>query len=140
MAKILIVDDELELKDVLVENLSAQSYEARGCGSGSEALEVLRAERFDLLITDLMMSEMSGLVLIKAALEIDPRLVTIIMTGQSSIQSVEEAVSLGAFEYVPKPFTMRTMMPVVTRALDSRNSGKRVADRAAADSTDSLTP
>ena len=120
MAKILIVDDEIELKNVLVEILAAHSHEARGFISWREALEVLRAEHFDLLISDLMMPEIGGVVLIKTALEIAPHLVTIIMTGQGTIQSVEEATALGVFDYVLKPFTLRTLLPIVKRALDSR--------------------
>ena len=125
MAKILIVDDEIELKNVLVEILSAHSHEARGYTSWREALEILRAEHFDLLISDLMMPETGGLVLVKKALEIAPHLITIIMTGQGTIQSVEEATALGVFDYVLKPFSMRTLLPIVNLALDSRNSRKR---------------
>jgi DNA-binding NtrC family response regulator len=123
MAKILIVDDEVELKNVLVENLLAHSHEARGCASGKEALAALRVEKFDLLISDLMMAEMDGLALIKAALEIDPHMITIIMTGQGTNQSAEEAISLGVFDFLLKPFTMRTLIPILKRALDSRNPG-----------------
>lgn len=131
MAKILIVDDEIELKNVLAETLAAHSHEVRGCTSGLEALEVLRAESFDLLISDLMMPEIGGLALIKAALAIDSHLVTIIMTGQGTIQSAEEAEGLGVFDYLLKPFTMRTMHTAVSRALDSRKSVRKVANQAA---------
>ena len=129
MAKILVVDDEIELKTVLVEALSARSHEARGYTSAHEALAVLRVERFDLLISDLMMPEMSGLALIKAALEIDPNLVTIVMTGQGATQSAEEAKRLGAVDYLLKPFTMRTMQTLVNRALE-RISGEKEASYA----------
>ena len=121
VGKILVVDDEIELKNALVDALSAQSYEARGYTSGHEALEALRGEDFDLLISDLMMPEMDGIALIKAALEIDPHLVAIMMTGQGTIQTAVDAMKFGAFDYVLKPFTMQTIMPVLTRAVNMRH-------------------
>ena len=124
VGKVLVVDDEVELKDALVDALTAQSYEVRGYNSGSEALEVLRKEDFDLLITDLMMPEMDGIALIKAALVIDPHLVAIVMTGQGTIQTAIEAMKAGAFDFVLKPFRLDTLMPVLTRAINNRRLRK----------------
>jgi two-component system cell cycle sensor histidine kinase/response regulator CckA len=121
VGKILVVDDEIELKNALVEALSARSYEARGYTNGHEALEALRGEDFDLLISDLMMPEMDGIALIKAALKIDPHLVAIVMTGQGTIQTAVDAMKFGAFDYVLKPFSMQTIMPVLTRAVNMRH-------------------
>lgn len=121
VGKILVVDDEIELKNALVEALSAQTYEVRGYTSGDEALVALRGEDFDLLICDLMMPEMDGIALIKAALEIDPHLVAIIMTGQGTIQTAVQAMKAGAFDYVLKPFRLQSFMPVLTRAMNTRH-------------------
>jgi two-component system cell cycle sensor histidine kinase/response regulator CckA len=121
VAKILVVDDEIELKNALVDALSAQSCEARGYTSGHEALEALRGEDFDLLISDLMMPEMDGIALTKAALEIDPHLVAIIMTGQGTIQTAVDAMKVGAFDYVLKPFRLQNFLPVLTRAMNTRH-------------------
>src|ERR1700730_11465339 len=121
VGRILVVDDEIELKNALVDALLAQSYEVRGFTSGQEALVALRAADFDLLISDLMMPEMDGIELVKAALAIDPHLVAIIMTGQGTIQTAVEAMKLGAFDYVLKPFRLQTMLPVLTRAINTRH-------------------
>jgi two-component system cell cycle sensor histidine kinase/response regulator CckA len=121
VGKILVVDDEIELGSALVDSLLELSYEARGYASGNEALEVLRDEDFDLLISDLMMPEMDGIALIKAALEIDRHLVAIIMTGQGTIQTAVEAMKVGAFDYVLKPFRLENFMPVLTRAMNTRH-------------------
>lgn len=118
---ILVVDDEPELRNVLVEALTRQGFEVCGCSSGRRALEELRAKNFDLLLTDLMMPEMDGIALLTAALEIDPHLVGIVMTGQGTIQTAIEAMKLGAFDYVLKPFRMQTLMPVLTRAINTRH-------------------
>src|SRR5213080_277831 len=120
VAKILVVDDEAELKNALVEALSAQSFEVRGFTNGAHALSVLRQEAFDILLSDLMMPEMDGITLVEKALEIDPHLVTIIMTGQGTIQTAVDAMKVGAFDYVLKPFRMATLLPTLTRAINSR--------------------
>jgi len=118
--KIIVVDDELELKNILVEALSAQGFEVAGFSSGHQALEELRQRDFDLLLTDLMMPEMDGIALLKTALQIDPQLIGIIMTGQGTIQTVVEAMKVGAFDYVLKPFQLQTVMPALTRAIGTR--------------------
>jgi len=120
IGKILVVDDEIQLKNALVEELLKRSFEARGYTSGHEALEALQVETFDLLISDLMMPEMDGIALIKAALEIDPHLVALIITGQGTIQTAVAAEEAGVFEYILKPFRLQTLMPILIRALDTR--------------------
>jgi PAS domain S-box-containing protein len=120
IGKILVVDDETELKGVLVESLIAQGFEATGYSSGQDALKALRNDNFDLLLTDLMMPEMDGITLLQAAHEIDPDLVTLVMTGQGTIQTAVDAMKFGAFDYVLKPFRFQTLLPLLTRAINSR--------------------
>ncbi|HBB96464.1 MAG TPA: hypothetical protein DC054_13840 [Blastocatellia bacterium] len=120
VAKILVVDDEVELKNALVEALSAHSFEVRGFTDGAHALSALRQEAFDVLLSDLMMPELDGITLIEKALEIDPHLVPIIMTGQGTIQTAVDAMKIGAFDYVLKPFRLATMLPTLTRAINAR--------------------
>lgn len=115
VGKILVVDDEPKLKSILVEELGGQGYETRGCSSAIQALAELREHDFDLLLTDLMMPGMDGIALLKAALEIDPHLVGIIMTGQGTIETAVDAMKFGAFDYVLKPFRLQTVLPVLTR-------------------------
>jgi PAS domain S-box-containing protein len=120
VGKILVVDDEPELRSILVESLQRHGYEVTGCGSGRNALAELRERDFDLLLTDLMMPEMDGIALLKAALEIDPHLVGIIVTGQGTIQTAVDAMQIGAFDYVLKPFRLQNLLPVLTRAVNTR--------------------
>jgi two-component system cell cycle sensor histidine kinase/response regulator CckA len=120
IGKVLVVDDEVELKNVLVQILNAQRYEATGFSTPSEALAALRDEAFDVLLTDLMMPEMDGIQLLQAAIAIDPHLVCIVMTGQGTIQTAVDAMRLGAFDYVLKPFRLQTILPVLTRAMNLR--------------------
>ncbi|HYV00629.1 MAG TPA: response regulator, partial [Pyrinomonadaceae bacterium] len=121
IGKILIVDDEVELKNVLVEALTAQGYEAVGFTAAAQALAALQEESFDILLTDLMMTELDGISLLRAGLEIDPNLVCIMMTGHGTIQTAVDAMKIGAFDYVLKPFRLQTMLPVLTRAMITRH-------------------
>jgi DNA-binding NtrC family response regulator len=121
IGSILVVEDEPELKEILVETLTRQGFEVTGCSLGHQAIEELRAKNFDLLLTDLMMPEMDGISLLKSALEIDAHLVGVIMTGQGTIKTAIDAMKLGAFDYVLKPFRMQTLLPVLTRAMNVRH-------------------
>ena len=80
----------------------------------------LAKQNFDLLLTDLMMPGMDGIQLLRKALESDPNLVGIIMTGQGTIPSAVEATKLGAFDYVLKPFNLQSMLPILARGLNVR--------------------
>lgn len=120
VGKMIVVDDEPELRNVLVEALRAQGFEVTGCSNGHQALAELRQKEFDLLLTDLMMPEMDGIALLDAALKVDPHLIGIMMTAQGTIQTAVNAMKIGAFDYVLKPFRLQTVMPVLTRAINAR--------------------
>ena len=77
LGRILVVDDEVNLKTVLVETLSEHGYEVVGYTSGHEALAALQEHNFDVLLSDLMMPEMDGITLLRAGLEVDPELIGI---------------------------------------------------------------
>ena len=120
LGKILVVDDEPEFKDSLVDTLNRQAYITAGCTSGLEALPKLRITNFDILLTDLMMPEMNGIALLQDAQKIDPNLVVVLMTGQSTIQMAVEALKEGAFDYILKPVRLQTLLPMLTRAMKTR--------------------
>ena len=121
IGKILVVDDEVELKNILVEALISQGYEAVGLTAGEEALVTLREQPFDILVTDLMMPGIDGITLVRESLQIDPNLVCIMTTGHGTIQTAVDAMKIGAFDYVLKPFRLQTMLPVLTRAMNTRH-------------------
>jgi len=112
--------------------LRAQGYSVTGATSGANALEVLRATRaddvqFDILVTDLIMPTMDGIALLRAALEIDRDLVSIIMTGHGTVDSAVEAMKSGALDYICKPFSLKIAMPVLSRALAVRRLSRENA-------------
>ncbi|MCX5803855.1 MAG: PAS domain S-box protein [Proteobacteria bacterium] len=120
LGRILIVDDEQELMSVLCETLAGKGYETLGFTSGEKALDVLKNQDFDILLTDLMMPGMDGIALFKAALEIDHNIISIIMTGQGTVQTAVKAMQFGAFDYILKPFKINFLLPLIARAMEVR--------------------
>jgi signal transduction histidine kinase len=118
--RILIVDDEAVLMKALCETLNHEGYVTTGFTSAEKALALLRAEEFEVILTDLMMPEMDGIAFLRSAQKIDPNLVGIIMTGQGTITSAVEAMKAGAFDYIQKPFKVSLILPVLARALAMR--------------------
>jgi PAS domain S-box-containing protein len=121
IGKILVVDDEVELKNILVEALLAHGYEAVGFNNGEEAVAILLEQAFDILLTDLMMPGMDGISLVREGLRIDSDLICIVMTGQGTIQTAVDAMKVGTFDYVLKPFRLQVILPVLTRAMNTRH-------------------
>ncbi len=119
-ARLLIVDDETAQMRALCDTLEIEGYRPAGYSSASKALENLRAGEFDLLLTDLMMPELDGISMIKAAREADPDLAAIIMTGHGTIDTAVAAMQVGAVDYVQKPFKLNVILGVIGRALELR--------------------
>jgi two-component system sensor histidine kinase/response regulator len=120
LARLLIVDDEVAQMEALCKTLGTEGYSTFGYSSASEALTALPKGEFDLLLTDLMMPEMDGISLLRAALTVDSSLIGIMMTGQGTISTAVSAMQAGAFDYILKPFKLSAMLPVLSRALGVR--------------------
>lgn len=120
LGRLLIVDDEVELMTALSETLTQHGYETQGFTSGAEALAALRAGSYDILLADLMMPGVDGITLLRKCLEVDPQLIGIIMTGQGTVTTAVEAMQVGAFDYILKPFKRQTLIPILTRAIEVR--------------------
>ncbi len=100
--KILIVDDEPEHQEVMDMILSSKGYSTKTCASGLEALEILKKSHFDLVLTDFIMPEMSGMELLKLIKSTYPDVEVIVITGYGTIQNAVEAMKEGAFSYIIK--------------------------------------
>ena len=125
-ARILIIDDEPFVLSVLYELLKPQ-YECKTATSALEALEYLREEAFDLVISDIVMPGMSGLELLERICQPQCQMVVILISGNLNIQSAIEAMRRGAFDYITKPFNLTDVEAAVTRAL--RHQGLVKANR-----------
>jgi two-component system sensor histidine kinase/response regulator len=117
LTRILVVDDEARQMTALCDTLRDHGYETAGYSSSTAALAALKESKFDLLLTDLMMPEMDGIALLRAAHEIDGDLVGIMMTGHGTIDTAIEAMKAGALDYILKPFKLSVVLPVLSRAL-----------------------
>lgn len=115
-ARILIVDDEPGIRAVL-HKILCESHECRAVSSAEEALSVLSAEKFDLVISDIRMSGMSGLKMIPHVLKSAPDTVIMMISGEQTIDSAIKALRLGAFDYITKPFDLQHVKAGVDRAL-----------------------
>jgi response regulator RpfG family c-di-GMP phosphodiesterase len=115
--RLLIVDDEAEIRNVLCE-LLAQDYDCASASSAEEALDLLRADYFHLIISDITMSGMSGLEMIPHVSDISPETVVVMISGMQTIESAIEALRVGAFDYIMKPFDLRQVEAAVKRALE----------------------
>ncbi|MDA0373963.1 MAG: sigma-54 dependent transcriptional regulator [Planctomycetota bacterium] len=119
-ARILIVDDERDLADSCAFFVERSGHSATVVASAEDALERLRQERFDLLVSDIRMPRMSGLSLLEAVRTADPDLEVILMTGFPEVEAAVRAIKLGAFDYIQKPFDECQLMERVEKALAHR--------------------
>ncbi len=118
--RVLIVDDELSVCKSCEKILERSGFDVRSVISGKKALALLEKEPFDLVFTDLKMAEMGGMELLQALRTRYPDIVPIVITGYSTIASVVETMKLGAFDYLPKPFTPDEMQIVAAKAWEKR--------------------
>ncbi|MBN2227418.1 MAG: response regulator [candidate division Zixibacteria bacterium] len=101
---VLVVDDEAGVRSVLEQILQLKGYHVHGVGSGREALEYLKTYAVDLVLSDIVMPEISGLELLQVIKKQLPHVGVVIMTGHGDAYTVKQALSLGADEYITKPF------------------------------------
>jgi len=120
MARVLIVDDERKMRRVLQILLEQLGLESVPSGSGDEALNLFRAEKFDLVLTDLKMPGMSGIELLGYLQGVDPDVPVIVLTAHGTVQSAVEAMKQGAFDYILKPFDVQAIELVIRNALELR--------------------
>ena len=119
-AKILIVDDEKAIRESVSLVLSEEGHETDVAASGQEALEILNQDNIDVLITDLKMPGMDGMELVKQSLQICPQTSVIIITAHASVESAIEALRMGAFDYILKPFEFDDLILKVNRLLNHK--------------------
>lgn len=114
--KILITDDDSALRELLAEAAGGWGYTASIAKDGEEAVRRLRMEKYDIVITDLMMPGMDGITLLTKVKELDPSILVIIITGYSTIETAVKAIEGGAYDYIAKPFRLDELMIVLKKA------------------------
>lgn len=131
--RVLVVDDRLEMAELVADELRDHGYSAVALNSGREALDFLRRENFDALITDLRMPEVDGLELSRASRELDPSRPVIIMTAYGTLNGALDADRHGALQYLTKPFSLSRLVDLLgsnRRARTPEASLSRARERA----------
>jgi DNA-binding NtrC family response regulator len=122
--QILVVDDEINICRSVEKILSKIGLRVRTAANGQDALRLLESEPFDVVLTDLKMSRLGGMEVLRRVKELNPLLPVIVMTGYASVSSAVEVMKLGAVDYLPKPFTPDEIRAVVRQALSARPSSE----------------
>ncbi|HEY3220346.1 MAG TPA: sigma-54 dependent transcriptional regulator [Gemmatimonadales bacterium] len=115
--RFLVIDDDRTLRESCANLLQLEGYQVTAVGRGQEAQEILRHRRFDIVLIDLYMSEVSGFELLRTAVETSPESIVIMMTGNPSVETSVEALRLGAWDYLPKPFSATHFQILIGRAV-----------------------
>lgn len=117
--KILVVDDEIVIRTLLVDILAEDGYDVDTAANARDALELLRrSDEYVILFTDIMMPEINGIELIREARTIYPSIIPIIMTGFATLETARAAVKEGAYDYVLKPFSLSEIKLAVSNAIE----------------------
>ena len=119
--KILVVDDDRSICKMIGSLLEMEGYDYRVVGRGEDALDVLRAEPIDIVISDIYMGDVSGLDVLEAVRETSPDAEVVIMTAHGSVETAVRAVRSGAFDYISKPFAVEDILGVIRRIEEKEN-------------------
>ncbi|MGB9640282.1 MAG: sigma-54-dependent transcriptional regulator, partial [Anaerolineales bacterium] len=118
--KILVIDDETGIREGTKRALSAQGYEVDTAENGEQGLELIKKNRYDLILLDVMMPGISGIELIEKIHQVDPETVCIIITGYATVEMAVRAIKEGAYDFLTKPFTVDDLLIVVNQGLERR--------------------
>jgi response regulator RpfG family c-di-GMP phosphodiesterase len=118
--RVLIVDDEKFIRDILADFLGMEGYIVRTAEDGAAALSELGHARYDMIISDLKMPRMGGIELLEAITAAAPNALTVIMTGFGTVETAIDAMKRGAYDYILKPFKVEEVIHVVQRGLEKQ--------------------
>jgi two-component system, NtrC family, response regulator PilR len=119
-ARVLVVDDERSMRDLLSIMLKQSGYHVVAADGGEEAVAALAQEPFDLVITDLRMRKVDGIAVLRAAKEHSPHTVVLVVTAFASTETAVEAMKLGAYDYITKPFKLDEIRLIIANALERK--------------------
>ncbi len=118
MPHVLVIDDDPSVRDILEDFLQLKGFEVSVTGDGESGASLLQERRFDLFLVDLVLPGMGGMEVLKEVYSRNINIPSIIITGFGAIETAVEAIKLGAFDYLTKPFVLEELLLVVQRALD----------------------
>jgi two-component system response regulator PilR (NtrC family) len=124
MNSVLVVDDELSMREFLEILLTKEGYAVSFAASGEEACTVLDSEGFDLVITDIRMENIDGIGVLRKVKEVNPETPVIIISAFATAETAVQAMKDGAYDYIPKPFDTGEFMKIVQDALHKRTASR----------------
>src|SRR5665647_414991 len=124
--KLLVVDDEHLIRWSLEQNLKRQGYEVVTAGSGEEALRLVREEQPDLVLLDIQLPGMSGIDVLEKIKDLDDDIIVIMVTANSGLENAVNAMRLGAYDYISKPFNLDELSIIVKKALEASDLKQEV--------------
>lgn len=116
--RVLVVDDEENIRSLIRQILEREGFQVEVASDGPSALKKATEEDFDLILLDVRIPQLDGMSVLREIRAVDPDAVVMIVTGYGSIEQALEAVRLGAYDYVPKPFKRDELLLRIRRALD----------------------
>jgi response regulator RpfG family c-di-GMP phosphodiesterase len=119
-ARVLVVDDEAPIREMLAEFLELEGYLVGSASDGEEALRELAKAPYDVVLTDLKMPRLGGIALLEALAESVPGVLAVIMTGFGTVETAIDAMKRGAYDYILKPFKLREVLHVIERAVEKK--------------------
>src|SRR5437016_1111260 len=124
--KVLIIDDEQGLRNMLKFSLQKRGYEVFDAESGEQALALAKTQSFELAVCDIMMPGMDGVQVLKALKEISPSTEVIMATGYATLETAVESMKQGAFDYITKPYSLANLCTVFEKASEHRKLKAKV--------------
>jgi len=116
--RILLVDDDADIRETMVTLLTMNDYSVTSVADGQSAIEEVKKEKFNIVITDLMMPKMTGIDVIKNLKAIDPDLQCIVITGYATVSTAVDAMKAGAYDYLMKPFNGSEVLMLLKRVME----------------------
>lgn len=117
-SRILIIDDDLSMRELLEYMLTREGYAVSSAKNGREAIRMLESEKYDLLLCDIRLGDITGLDVLRASKSASPDTVVIMISAYSSAETAVEAMNYGAYDYVPKPFNTDELQETIAKALE----------------------
>jgi len=118
---VLLVDDETGFVDVLSKRLSKRGLAVTAATSGTEAIQILRKQDFDVAVLDLKLEDMDGIEVLRIFKKLVPTMPVIMLTGHGSEQAAQEGMSCGAFDYLTKPSDLSDLVDIIGQAVRQEN-------------------
>ena len=122
--RLLLVDDEKDFVNILSKRIKRRNIDVVKAFSGTEAIQALRGQEFDVAVLDLKMEDMDGIEVLKMLKIMDPKLAVIMLTGHGSAEAAEQGIKLGAFDYLTKPCELEELLEKIKAAYAHRKQDR----------------